>query len=83
MDKIITCGPFVGSFFEEMINFRPFVQWVESNLIYDDLFVFTHFNRSFLYNKNVIPIYEQYSFDDSRQKNHLNQDISSNLYTMI
>lgn len=83
MNKTITCGPFVGSFFEEILTFRPFVQWIEQNIVYDDLFVFTHFNRSFLYERNVVPIYEQYSLDDSKQKHHLNDDISPELYTII
>jgi hypothetical protein len=51
--------------------------------MYDDLFVFTHFNRSFLYERNVVPIYEQYSLDDNKQKHHLNEDISSELYNII
>lgn len=83
MERIITCGPFVGSFFEEITNFRPFVQWVERNLVYDDLFVFTHLNRKFLYDNNVIPIWEQYSLDDGKQHHHLNHDINQKLYNMI
>jgi len=45
--------------------------------------VFSHFNRTFLYDENVVPIYEQYSIDDSKLKYHRNLDISNRLYNMI
>jgi hypothetical protein len=80
--KIIICGPFVGSFHEEISNFRPLVQWIIKNLNYDDIYIFSHFNRSFLYD-DMIPIYSQYSMDDSKLKNHRNLDISNRLYNFI
>ena len=82
MNKTITCGPFVGSFFEEIQNFRPFVQWVSKNLVYDDIFVFSHYNRKYLYEENMIHIYEQYSLD-YKTSFHKNDDISLKLYNMI
>lgn len=82
MDKTITIGPFVGSFFEEIMNFRPFVQWVSENLIYNDIFVFSHHNRRFLYKENMIHIYEQYSVD-YKTSFHKNNDISLELYNFI
>lgn len=81
--KIIVIGPFVGSFFEEIINFRPLVHWISKNILYDDIFIISHFNRDFLYNDVMIPIYEQYSIDDSKLKDHRNLDISNRLYNLI
>jgi len=82
-NQIITCGPFVGSFLEEITTFRPFVNWVQTNLIHEDLFVLTHNNRKFLYDCKVLPIFEQFSIDDSKFMDHRNKDIDSRLYKLI
>jgi hypothetical protein len=36
-----------------------------------------------LYNEKVVPIYEQYSIDDTKFHEHRNDDINSRLYTLI
>jgi len=82
MGKILTCGPFVGSFFEEIWNFRPFVQWVSKNIVYDDLFVLSHYNSKFLYDENLVHIPKQYSFYH-KTCYHLNEDMTFDLYKHI
>jgi len=83
MTYTLTCGPFVGSFLEEIFVFRPFVQWIQKNIIYKNMFVFTHSNRSFMYDSYVIPVYEQYSVDDSKFYYHKHLDINTKLYNII
>lgn len=68
--KVISVGPFLGDFRTEILYFRPFVQWLYSNLEFESFFVSSHFNRSFLYGENTtfMPIYECLT------RNELNQD---------
>lgn len=81
--NIISCGPFVGSFFEEIMNFRPVVNWVEKSLEFNDIFIMTHKNRSFLYDKNIIPIFSQFSMDDSLYDKYKHKLIDKRLYNII
>lgn len=82
---VIACGPFVGSFEQEILMFRPFVKWLSENLKYDSLVVSTHSNRQFMYNDvpNIVhvPIDEKYSLSENRQFGLLNTNLTKKEYS--
>lgn len=82
-NKIILCGPFVGSFEEEVLSFRPFVVWLRKNFNFPNVIVSTHYNRRFLYDENVVPIFKQYSKDEFGQKGHRHKRICLKDYNYI
>lgn len=75
-NNIILAGPFVGSFKEEIENFRPFIQWIKENVPHSDFFVLTHYNRAFMYKEKVVPIFRQYTRDEENQRGHLHNKIN-------
>ena len=68
--KVVSVGPFLGDIKNELLYFRPFVQWLHSYLEYESFFVSSHFNRSFLYGDDItfMPVYECLT------RNELNQE---------
>lgn len=81
---ILGLGPYIGNFEVEVTEFRPYARWLSEVLGYDDLFIFTHKNRFFLYDwireENKIPISDLISFDETNQIDHRNKNISKNEY---
>lgn len=82
-DKIVLIGPFVGSFEYEMSCFRPFVYWLKNNFNFPNIIVSSHYNRSFLYDLPVIPIFKQYSNDEKGQLNHKHDRINAKDYQYL
>lgn len=87
IDKIVLFGPYIGDWKEEVLSFRPFVNWVYSNIEFTDYYISTHFNRAFLYDfieeDKFIPVYESLSRDEHKQKNAIHKDIKTKDYSSI
>lgn len=84
-DKIILCGPFVGEFREEILSFKPFVDWLNAFFSFPKIIISTHYNRKFLYeHKNeIIPIFSQYTKDEISQNGHKHNKINSRDYVYL
>lgn len=87
LDKIVLMGPYIGDWKEEIVSFRPYVKWIYENIKFSDYFVSSHYNRLFLYDfikeENRIPIYENLSREESKQKNAVHKDIQIKDYNSI
>lgn len=79
----ICVGPYIGDFRSEFLYFLPFVNFIKDNLSYKNFYINSHFNRSFLYEDNFIPILEFLSRDETQQKDVINKYITSKDYQII
>ena len=82
-DKIILCGPYVGSFEYEILHFKPFVDWLLKNFNFPNIIVSTHYNREFLYDIDNISIFKQYSKNEQSQYEHKNTKLSAKEYNYL
>lgn len=74
---IFAAGPFVGSFEQEIVTFRPYIKWVHEAIHPDVTYMSTHFNRKFLYDfvpdENFVPIYKHLSRDELGQDGYVHK----------
>lgn len=82
-NKMVLCGPYVGSIKEEILSFRPFVCWLRKNFNFPNFLVSTHYNRRFLYDENILPIFKQYTKDEGSQNEHKHDKINYIDFTYI
>ena len=84
---ILTFGPFLGDWKQELFTFRPYIKWITENIPHNDVYVSTHINRLFLYDwipeQNKIPIYEELTRDEFSQTGYININISKKDYNII
>jgi hypothetical protein len=66
-----------------MFSFRPFVYWLKENFNFPNMIISTHYNRSFLYEDGVIPIFRQYTKSEKSQEKHRHKKINSKDYQYI
>jgi hypothetical protein len=86
--NILLIGPYLGSFKEEILNFRPYARWLYDVMDYDRVYINTHSNRKFLYYdflepEYVISIFENISRDELAQNGFINDDIDQKNYSLI
>jgi hypothetical protein len=83
---ILLTGPYIGSFEQEVITFRPYVKWLSEILEYDKMYISTHSNRAFMYGDMeavVLPIFEDLSRDELSQVGYIHKSISQKDYQVI
>jgi len=78
---ILAFGPYVGSFEQEILTFRPYITWMQKVLYPEKTYINTHFNRAFLYDNiidydSLIPIYKYLSRDELGQKGYIHDSLS-------
>lgn len=85
--KVIGIGPYIGDFKEEILTFRPYVKWLSEVLDYDNLYISTHINRTFLYNfipkSNIIPVYEMFSRNEFDQYGFLHKECDKKDFNLL
>lgn len=85
--KILGLGPYIGNFETEVTEFRPYVKWVSEIIDYDEICLYTHKNRFFLYDwikeDNKIPISEILSFDETNQTDHRNKNFAKSEFQKL
>lgn len=85
--KILAIGPYIGSFKEEILTFRPYARWLTEVVDWDRIYLSTHINRIFLYDfipeENIIPVYQQFSRDEENQKGYIHKKISKRDFRLI
>lgn len=82
-NKIVLCGPYVGDIRCELLTFQPFVQWLKYNFYIPNIVVSTHYNRSFLYQDENIPIFKQYSKNELDQVDHKHKKLNNKDYLYL
>lgn len=85
--KALLIGPYIGNFTYEITVFRPYAKYLSDLLDYDEVFISSHTNRSFLYDwiepDNFLPIFEYLSRDESKLVGYTHNDISKLEYTQL
>lgn len=85
--KILALGPYIGSFKEEMLTFRPYIRWLSKAVEWDKIYLSTHINRTFLYDfvpeENIIPVFQQFSRDEENQTGYIHNKISKKDFRLI
>ena len=86
--NILLLGPYIGSFKEEILNFRPYARWLYDVLDFDDIYLNTHSNRKFLYYDfidptHVISIFENISRDELSQIGYVHENINQKDYSLL
>ena len=76
--NILGIGPFIGSFEQELLAFRPYARWIVEVSDFDDVFLNTHYNRVFMYSfipeKNKIPVNMDVTKDEFQLKGYINKN---------
>jgi len=69
--RVLGFGPFVGDFESEITSFRPYIKWVSEVSDAEDVFLYSHSNRFFLYDwideTRLFPMYHHLSRDELDQ----------------
>jgi len=77
---VLGIGPYVGDFANEITTFRPYARFLYEACNSEDVYVCTHFNRSFLYDflpkENIIPVYSNLSRDELNQKGYIHKSLN-------
>jgi len=77
--SVLALGPFIGSFEQEILTFRPHMKWIEANTDYKHVFYSSHFNRKFLYpqvsNRKYLPVYKQLTRQEIHQSGYSHKDV--------
>lgn len=77
--NVLALGPFIGSFKQEILTFRPHMRWIELNTNSDIVYYSSHFNRKFLYshipNRRYKPIYKQLTRQEIHQTGYSHKDV--------
>jgi len=85
--RILALGPFIGSFEQEILTFRPHMRWIELNTESKTVFYSSHFNRKFLYpqisNKKFIPVYKQITRQEIHHNGYSHKDVDQRDFMSI
>jgi len=85
---ILLLGPYIGSFKEEVLNFRPYARWLFDVVDHDIVYINTHSNRKFLYydfvdSDHIVPIFENISRDELSQIGYIHNSIDQKDYNLM
>lgn len=86
--EVLLLGPYIGSFKEEVLNFRPYARWLYDVLDFDKVYLNTHSNRKFLYHdfmdpSYIISIFENISRDELSQVGYIHEEIDQKEYNLL
>jgi hypothetical protein len=85
--KILAIGPYIGSWEEEILTFRPYARWLSEAIKWDKIYLSTHVNRLFLYDfipeENIIPVFQQFSRDEKNQEGYIHNKIDKKDFRLI
>jgi hypothetical protein len=77
--NVLALGPFIGSFEQEILTFRPYMRWIELNTESKGVYYSSHFNRKFLYpqvsTKKYVPVYKQLTRQEVHQNGYSHKDV--------
>lgn len=77
--NVLALGPFIGSFEQEILTFRPHMRWIELNTDARSVMYSSHFNRQFLYphipNRKFFPVLKQLTRQEIHQSGYSHKDV--------
>lgn len=87
MSKAVLLGPYVGSFTQEILVFRPHIRYISHTTNGADIYISSHSNRSFLYDwikpDNFLPIFEHITRNEPGQSGFIYDDITKTEFNQI
>jgi hypothetical protein len=87
MTQILALGPYIGSFEQEILTFRPYSRWLKEAIPHDKVYINVHSNRAFLYDfipeENIIHVFENLSRDESGQRGYIHDKIKQADFSLI
>lgn len=85
--NVVAFGPYIGNFEQEVLMFRPYIEWTLKNVDEIDYVVISsHFNRKFLYEglyDKFIPVYKQLSRRETLQSGYIHEDVKQKDYVVL
>lgn len=83
--EYLLCGPYLGDFKQEILTFRPYIQWVKHVLKHKKIFVNSHYNRRFFYNDVdlFVPIETSLTKAERNQRNYFHEKITKKEFNKI
>lgn len=85
--SVVVIGPYIGDLEQELFAFRPHAKYISSTVEADEIYISSHFNRSFLYDwipeENFIPVFESLTRDETKQHGFLHDDVSRSDYSQL
>ncbi len=87
-NKILVLGPYFGSFEYEITTFRPHMMWIHNVLESKSIYLYTHFNRIFMYEdmidrNRILPVYKQLSRDETGQNGYMHNSLTAKDYNLF
>lgn len=82
-ENVLALGPFIGSWEEEVLTFRPHMEWIKRSVPNSNVYVSSHANRSFLYEDNFIPINSFLTRTELKQDGYIHEDIDQSEYNKM
>ena len=87
MTRILALGPYIGSFEQEILTFRPYSRWLKEAIPHDIIYANVHSNRAFLYDfipeENIIHVFENLSRDENGQRGYIHDKIKQTDFSLI
>lgn len=88
MNKSVLLGPYIGSFTQEILSFRPYIKYISEILSSDtNIYISSHSNRSFLYEwidaDNFIPVYEHLTRNEPSQVGFIHEKVTKTEFNQI
>lgn len=85
--SVLALGPFIGSFEQEILTFRPHMRWIESQMGIDNVYYSSHASRRFMYshvkNKKFMPVYGQLTRHELGQDGYCHKTVDQRDYTSL
>ncbi len=85
--SVVVIGPFIGDLEQELFTFRPYARYITSTVNVHDIYISSHFNRSFLYDwipeENFIPVFESLTREEMKQHGYLHEDVTRTDYSQL
>ena len=84
----LAIGPFIGNIEHELLTFRPYANWLVNVIEHDKVYLSTHLNRTFLYERfipkeNIIPINESLSRDEENQNGYVHTKLQQKEFNTL
>jgi hypothetical protein len=85
--SVVVIGPYIGDLEQELFAFRPHARYITSSVEAHEIFISSHFNRSFLYDwipeDNFIPVFESLTREETKQHGYLHDDVTRTDYSQL
>jgi hypothetical protein len=84
---ILAVGPFLGSFEQEIVTFRPYAKWLHDIVPHDKMYISTHSNRKFLYDfvpeRNIVPVFNYITDNEISQKGYVHEYVTLKKFNIM